>query len=209
MPTRPRPRDAQATRTRLLEEATRAFAEKGFDGARIDDVADRAAVNKRMIYAYFGDKDGLYRAVLDAHLARALDLAKPDERVAADPRAQAAGIIRRYFEFLAAHRDFVRLLSWEALSKERRARAILLDRIAAGLEPLHDVIRRGVREGAFRRDLEPRHVVASVNALFIGYFLQESLLEALGKTNLRAPAARAAALERFVRLVLDGIGAQP
>jgi TetR/AcrR family transcriptional regulator len=209
MPTRPRPRDAQATRARLLEEATRAFAEKGFDGARIDDVADRAAVNKRMIYAYFGDKDGLYRAVLDAHLAQALTLARPDERAAADPRAQAAGIVRRWFEFLASHRDFVRLLSWEALSEERRARAILLDRINAGLEPLHEVIRRGIREGAFRPDAEPRHVVASVNALFIGYFLQESLLEALWKTDLRAPDARADVLERFVRLVLDGIGARP
>ncbi len=72
---RKRPRDAEATRAALLERATREFADRGYDGARVDEIAEAAGINKRMIYAYFGDKEGLYRAVLDACLAQALDLA--------------------------------------------------------------------------------------------------------------------------------------
>lgn len=210
MPPRPpRPRDSDATRAALLSQATAAFAERGFAGARIDEIAERASVNKRMIYAYFGDKDGLYRAVLEAHLSRALAFARPDARPGESARAEAERIVRRYFEFLAANPDFVRLLSWEALSGEHRARAILLERIGAGLAPLHAIVRRGVREGAFRPGAQPRRFLMSVNALFIGYFNHESLLEALWGTDLRSPRARSATLDDLVRLLFEGIGAHP
>ena len=65
-----RPRDASATREGLLDAATLVFAEQGFAGARVDEIAARAGVNKALIYAYYGDKTGIYRAVLTAHLAR-------------------------------------------------------------------------------------------------------------------------------------------
>ncbi len=74
--TQRRPRDAEATRAALLARATREFADRGFDGARVDEIAEAAGINKRMIYAYFGDKDGLYRAVLDRSLDEALELAR-------------------------------------------------------------------------------------------------------------------------------------
>ena len=56
-----RTRDADATRAALLGAATEVFAEVGYAGARVDEIAERARVNKRMIYEYFGDKQGLYR----------------------------------------------------------------------------------------------------------------------------------------------------
>lgn len=209
MKTSPRRRDASATRATLLETAGAAFAEKGFDGARIDEIAERAGVNKRMIYAYFGDKDGLYRAVLDAHLSQALSLAAEADADGEAPRQQGERIIRRYFEFLSDHPDFVRLLSWEALSRERRGRRLLLERLGSGLEPLHAVVRRGVAQGAFRPDAEPRAFAMGVNALLLGYFNQRSLVEALWKTDLGTPRAREAVLRDFLRLLFDGIGARP
>jgi len=206
MPRPPRKRDAQATQARLLETAAREFARVGFAGARIDAIAERARTNKRMIYAYFGDKDGLYRAVLDAHLALAFAFEGPP---ATAPRAQVEQILRAYFEFLSAHRDFVRLLAWEALSTEKRGRRILIDRVIPALEPLHAVVRRGIAEGAFRSDLVPRELWMSVNAYFVGYFVQEPLVEAIWGTDLAAPRARAATLSQFLRLLMDGIGATP
>jgi TetR/AcrR family transcriptional regulator len=200
-----RPRDAQATRAALLDHAVRAFAERGFDGARIDEIAAAADINKRMIYAYFGDKDGLYLAVLDDRLSQAMRIAAAPET--GSPRVQAERIITRFFDFLADHPEFVRLLTWEALSGERRGRKILLARLEAGLEPLRAILRRGVEEGVFRRDLDPRVVMLGVNALLLGYFNQRHLVEALWKTDLGAPAARAALLQGFLRLLLDGIGA--
>jgi TetR/AcrR family transcriptional regulator len=205
----PRPhrkRDAQATRARLLQAATREFARAGFAGARVDAIADRARTNKRMIYAYFGSKDGLYRAVLDAHLALAFAVDGP---APAAPRAQVERLLRAYFVFLSDHPDFVRLLAWEALSTEARSRRILLDRVIPALEPLHAVVGRGIAEGAFRRDLVPRELWMSANAFFLGYFIQEPLVEAIWEADLGTARARAATLQQFLRLLMDGIGAAP
>lgn len=207
MTKKPRKRDADATRADLLKAAAREFAEQGYDGARIDEIAARARVNKRMIYAYFGDKDGIYRAVLDAHLSKALSLAANDPPPGRSSREAAEASIRRYFAFLAEHDDFVRLLFWEALSRERRGKRILLDRLHAGVEPLRALIRRGIDAGEFRTDLDPRHLTMAINALLLGYFSQEPLLSALWETDQRAPAARAGVLDGLVRLVFDGIGA--
>jgi TetR/AcrR family transcriptional regulator len=203
-----RPRDAEATRATLLARATREFADRGFDGARIDEIATSAGINKRMIYAYFGDKDGLYRAVLDGCLAQALELAREGAvPPGATLRQRAEAIIRRFFDYLSDHPDFVRLLTWEALSHERRGRKILLPRLEAGLEPLRAIVRRGVEEGAFRADLEPRMFLVAVNALLLGYFNQRHLVEALWKTELTKPAAREAVLRQFLHILLDGVGA--
>ncbi|HET6439837.1 MAG TPA: TetR/AcrR family transcriptional regulator [Anaeromyxobacter sp.] len=205
-----RPRDAGATRAALLEQATREFADRGYDGARIDEIAVAAAINKRMIYAYFGDKDGLYRAVLDACLAQALKLGQEGAvPPGASPRARAEAIIRRFFDYLSDHPDFVRLLSWEALSRERRGRKILLPRLEAGLAPLRAILKRGVEEGDFRDDLEPRVFVLTVNALLLGYFNQVHLVEALWNTSLGSRAARQTVLGQFLHILLDGIGARP
>src|SRR3978361_30334 len=66
---KPRPRDAEATKARILEGASDEFADLGLAGARGDQIAERADVNKRMIYAYFGGKERLFEAVVDTHLS--------------------------------------------------------------------------------------------------------------------------------------------
>jgi TetR/AcrR family transcriptional regulator len=205
----PRRRDPAATRALLLEHAGHAFAALGHDGARIDDIAAAAGVNKRMIYAYYGDKDGLYLAVLDAHLSRITALARPDDPAApaVPARAQAESVVRRYFEFLTEHEDFARLLSWEALSRERRGRRILVERVGAGLEPLHEVLRRGIARGEFRADLDPRLFSMSVNALLVGWVNHRSFLETLWDADLGAPQARERVLASILRLLFEGIEA--
>ena len=65
-PTKPeRVRDAERTRADLLAVATEVFAESGYSGARVDEIAERTRTTKRMIYYYFGGKEGLYMAVLE------------------------------------------------------------------------------------------------------------------------------------------------
>lgn len=203
-----RPRDAEATRAKLLLRATREFADRGYAGARVDEIASAAGINKRMIYAYFGDKDGLYRAVLGASLDEALELGRVgDVPPGATLRDQVEAIIRRFFEYLGAHPDFVRLLTWEAVSSDRRGREILLSRLETGLEPLKAIVRRGVKEGVFRGDLDPRAFLLSVNALLLGYYSVRHLVEALWKKDLDSPAAGEVVLRQFLRILLDGIGA--
>lgn len=200
-----RKRDADATRARLLAIATRAFAERGFDGARVDEIAQKAGINKRMIYAYFGDKDGLYREVLAGYFAKLLELSRAGEAASESPREQAVFIVRRYFEFLAEHPRLVRLLAWESLSHDARARKVLVESAAAGLEALRAVIRRGVAAGEYRADLDEKKTLSSVNLLVLGFFQQQPVLEELWGQDLSQPRARQAVLAHILELVLHGI----
>ncbi|MGH3170893.1 MAG: TetR/AcrR family transcriptional regulator, partial [Trebonia sp.] len=100
-----RPRNPEVTKELLLSAATEEFAQYGYAGARIDRIADRAGTNKRMIYAYFGDKDGIFDAVVAANI-RALAIATPLRD--GDLVAFAAG----RFDYALANPAVRRLAAW-------------------------------------------------------------------------------------------------
>jgi AcrR family transcriptional regulator len=101
-------RDPKRTKLRILEAALEEFAAKGFAGARVDAIARSAAINKRMLYHYFGGKEELFQEVVRRKMAqrRVWNLATPDDPVESLPY---------WFELAAKDRDWVRLLEWEAL----------------------------------------------------------------------------------------------
>ena len=79
----PATRNPERTQERILQAAFKEFAAKGFAGARVDGIARRAAINKRMLYHYFGDKEGLFREVLRRKMAerQAWGVATPDDPI--------------------------------------------------------------------------------------------------------------------------------
>src|SRR4029079_2735720 len=101
-------RNPQLTRQRILEAAVQEFSAKGFAGARVDVIARQARINKRMLYHYFGDKEGLFREVLRRKISeRSAWLASaPDE---------PAEYLPYWFQLACRDRDWIRLLEWEAL----------------------------------------------------------------------------------------------
>src|SRR6266581_1310982 len=101
-------RDPRRTQERILAAALKEFSAKGFAGARVDEIARRAAINKRMLYHYFGDKKGLFREVLRRKIAerQAWGVATPDEPSESLPC---------WFDLAWNDADWVRLLEWEAL----------------------------------------------------------------------------------------------
>jgi len=105
---RPGTRNPERTQERILRAAFREFASKGFAGARVDSIARGAAINKRMLYHYFGDKEALFREVLRRKMEqrRAWGSATPD-----DPRES----LPYWFDLAWKDRDWIRLLEWEAL----------------------------------------------------------------------------------------------
>jgi AcrR family transcriptional regulator len=103
------PRDASATRKRILAAAIEEFAAHGVAGARVDRIAENASANKRAIYEQFGDKAELFAIVLADQLdqlAQAVDL-RPD---------RVPDYVGALFDYCAAHPQLVRLVQWEALS---------------------------------------------------------------------------------------------
>ena len=108
---------------RILETARNVFAEKGFDGARVDEIAKEAGVPKSLIYYHFPSKEAILEELLNACLAQyhALLLEYVNEPVDADPTALLRHVRSGYLKFLETNEDVIRIMSMEALKKHSSA----------------------------------------------------------------------------------------
>lgn len=165
-----RRRDAVATRARILRAATQEFARHGFGGARGERIARRARSSERMVYYYYGSKEGLFRAVLEA----AYDaLGAAEQALVLDdkpPREALAHFCRFVWRWYAEHPEFIGVLTAEnqlqARHLRRSARLDLL--VGPVVRMLAALLDRGVREGAFRDGIDPSDLYVSIAGL--GYF---------------------------------------
>jgi AcrR family transcriptional regulator len=150
-------RDPERTRGRILSAALKEFAAMGFAGARVERIARRARVNKRMLYHYFGNKDELFREILGRKLGErmAWATAAPD-----DPAESLA----YWFDIACRDPDWVRLMQWEALEAgaARVSRAVERERAFAwGVDRLREQQARGL----LARDVDPAQALLSMMAL--------------------------------------------
>jgi TetR/AcrR family transcriptional regulator len=150
-------RNPERSRERILAAALKEFAAKGFAGARVDFIARRAAINKRMLYHYFGNKEGLFKAVLRRKIAERQAWA---ENLSGDP----AESLSFWFEAACKDRDWVRLLEWEALRGD--AEKVIDEKIrrAATARGLERIRQRQVR-GQISAEFDPRHVMLAMRSL--------------------------------------------
>jgi AcrR family transcriptional regulator len=168
-PTKPDGRsvDADTTRNDILDVATREFADKGLAGARIDEIAEKTNSSKRMIYYYFGGKDGLYRAVLEKAYVRIREReAERDfETLPADKALRAQ--IEYTFDYHAAHPDFVRLVMNENIHHGEHVGHVphLKERNRSVIASLKAIIDNGVAEGLFRKGIDAVDLHMSISAL--------------------------------------------
>src|SRR5208283_2940325 len=128
-------RNPERTRERILSAALKEFAANGFAGTRVDAIARRAAINKRMLYHYFGDKEGLFRAVLRRKIAERQLWA---ENLSGDPAESLAF----WFEAACKDADWVRLLEWEALQGREQKVVDEKQRLAAVAHALKRIRQR-------------------------------------------------------------------
>ena len=149
-------RDAVRTRAELLEVATQVFSEQGYSGARVDVIAERTRTTKRMIYYYFGSKQGLYLAVLE-EAYRGIRRAEQDIHAAnLSPVDAVRRIAELTFDHHHAHPAFIRLVSIENIHHGEHLRQVdsLRELGAPAASLLDDVLSRGKTEGVFRTDVD-------------------------------------------------------
>jgi TetR/AcrR family transcriptional regulator len=150
-------RNPDRTRGRILSAALQEFAANGFAGARVDAIARRAAINKRMLYHYFGDKEGLFRAVLRRKIA--------ERRVWAESRSgDPAESLPFWFEASCKDRAWIRLLEWEALQGGEHRVIDEPQRRAANAGGLQR-IRQWQARGLISREFDARHVMLAIRSL--------------------------------------------
>ena len=151
-----RQRDAERTRREILETATREFADRGYAGARVDEIAGRTRTTKRMIYYYFGGKEQLFVAVLERAYT-AIRQAEQDVDVDhLDPRAAIRRLAELTFDHHESHPDFIRLVSIENIHRaEHIARSDAIAKLnTPAIDLIARILERGRAEGVFRRDVD-------------------------------------------------------
>ena len=204
---RPQQRNPQATRQKLLTAARREFANSGLAGARVDEIAARAGVNKQLVYHYFGDKDALYLAVLEAVYEEIRSHERNLNLAGLPPRKAIRKLIESSFDHLAAHPDFILLLNDENRGGARHVRGSR--RLPAMHSPLvsmvSKILNEGVREGVFRRGINPVHLYISIAGLSYFFFSNTPTLSAIFGKDLASPTARRARRKHVVDLVLQAL----
>ena len=202
----PRHHNPERTRARLLRAATRLFSNFGYDGVSVDEIVKAAGVNKRMVYHYFENKEGLYAEVLRSVFSRLADIEQRTFDESRDPVEGIRQILVNYFQFLGDNPEFVALLSWENL---RQGRFIdehpqLLSKNPA-ISSLREVLNRGMETGVFHDGIDPKHLLISLISLcFIYHSNRYTLSHSVG-LDLHSPAVLRQGLSHSIDLVLNGL----
>lgn len=186
-------RNAEETRERILQAGLNEFAAHGFSGARIDRIAAAAAINIRMLYHYFGDKAGLYVAVLERVLG---NLRHEELQVDVDHVAPVEGMAQ-LFDFIDGHfRSHPELIN--LLSAENLQRAVFLKRSQATpvmsspvLGQIDRLLARGVAAGVFRAGIDPLHLYVMMVALSYFHRSNAHSLTAIFKLDVAGDAWQA------------------
>ena len=200
----PATRDPDGARRRILEAATAEFAAHGLAGARVAAIAERAGVNKRMLYHYYGDKESLFVAVLEAAYAairereRALDLQD------LPPAEAMRRLVETTWDHYVERPEFITLLNSENLHRARHIRGS--SRVREMHSPfvgmVDEILRRGEASGDFRGGVDPVELYISIASLGYFYLSNRHTLSTIFGRDLEAPEAMAARRAHMVDVIL-------
>ncbi len=188
-----RTNDPERTMAGILEVALREFADKGLSGARIDEIAAATRTSKRMIYYYFGSKEGLYLAVLE-HSYREMRRIESELTLDNLPPEEA---LRRLAEFTfdhhGSHEDYIRIVMNENIARGKflAQSQIIQELNVPAISAIERLYVRGVAEGVFREGLDPVDIHASISALAFFNVSNQYSFGQIFKRDLSTPAARA------------------
>jgi AcrR family transcriptional regulator len=185
-----RKRDADATRARILRAASSEFSRHGLGGARGERIARRARSSERMVYYYFGSKEGLFRAVIEAAYG---SLGRAEQQLVLDdkpPREALAYFCRFVWRWYADHPEFIGVLNVENQHQARHLRKSgQLDQLVSPVvQMLAALIERGRRSGEFRAGIDAADLYVSIAGLGYFYLSNRFTLSAVLGRELADPA---------------------
>ena len=200
---RSRTNDPQRTQANILEVAEAEFGEKGLAGARIDEIAAATRTSKRMIYYYFGSKEGLYLAVLEEAYRRVRDVESQLHLEDLEPEDALRRLVAFTFDHHLHHESYIRIVMseninrGEYLAQSPRIQDLNLPAIAA----IRKLYERGVKAGVFRKGLDPVDIHASISALSFFNVSNRHTFSLIFKLDMRSPAYVAQRRENVVEMV--------
>ena len=167
---RPRTRDAEATKARILEAAKREFAKNGLGGARVDVIAEKARANKRMIYHYFESKEGLFQTILENAY---VDIRTAEQKLNLDhlaPQEALERLVRFTWDYYLKNPEFITLVNSENLHRAKHLKKSEVVKVYSRkfVSMVKTILDRGVAAGVFREGIDP--VQLNITIAAIGYY---------------------------------------
>lgn len=202
--TEERLRDADRSQGTILAAARDEFAQFGLGGARMDRIAERAGLNKRLIYYYFADKEKLFQAVLEQTYRDIREEERKLNLLDLKPAEALRRLVEFTWDYYLKHPEFLTLLNSANLHKARhlhdstRAREMNSPLI----EMLAEILERGRKDGSFRGGVDPVQLYVSIAGLSYFYLSNNHTLSAIFGRDLMTAKARHERLTHMCDVIL-------
>lgn len=203
----PQKRDAQATQKRILAAAKREFARNGLGGARVDVITEKAKVNKRMIYHYFGNKEQLFKRILEDAWT---DIRSAEQKLELDhlpPKEALETLVRFTWQYYLKNPEFLNLVNSENLHRGIHIKGSeTIEALSTRFMAMVDgILKRGEADGSFRPNIDPVQLNITIAAIGYYYLTNRYTGSIIYKRDLMDEAALEARLafniETIMRLV--------
>ncbi len=194
------------TERKILAASVEVFAQKGFDGARTDEIASRAGVNKAMIYYYFKSKENLYTVIVET-VFRKVSLILGTHLSLVNMNAPEEGIssfIDNYIDFIYSHRIFMKVLLWDLARG-----GTIVARVVGGVmrdktEQIRGIFEQATREG-YLRPADPKHLFVSIIGMIVFFFFAEPVVRVIWGEEPLTPEHIAERKKEVRDLIINGI----
>jgi AcrR family transcriptional regulator len=200
----PRTNDPERTMADILEVATREFADKGLAGARIDAIAEAMRTSKRMIYYYFGSKEGLYLAVLEESYRRIRAIESEAHLDDLAPEDALRKLVGHTVDYQWAHPEFVRLVQSENIHRAAylsQSKSIRKLNVPA-IDGLKRVIERGQKAKVFRTGIDAIDLHMSISALSVFNVANRHTFSLIFQRDLESHAAMVARRDSIIEMIV-------
>ena len=200
----PRTNDPARTMAGILDVATTEFAEKGLSGARIDEIAAATKTSKRMIYYYFGSKEGLYLAVLEESYRRMRSIEAQLNLDDLLPEEALRHLVGFTFDHHHGNQAYIRLVMSENMERgSYLAQSKIIQELnVPAIGAINKLYARGVAQGVFRPGLDPIDIHASISALTFFNVSNQHTFGLIFKNDTRSEQALAARRNNIIEMIV-------
>jgi len=195
------------TKELLIAAAVAEFSREGLAGARVDEIAAAAKVNKQLVYHYFGSKEGLYLAALESVYAQIREKERTLHLTELEPVEAMRELVGFSFDYLAEHPEFIALLTDENRQHGSHIRnsVRLRNMHSRFIEMLTTTLQRGIKLGLFRGDLDPVNLYISIAGISYFFFSNNHTLSGIFGKRLSSRSARAQRRQHVIKFALEAL----
>jgi len=200
----PRQRDAERSQKLILDAAVQEFAAHGLAGARVERIAERAGLAKRLIFYYFDNKDSLFRAVLHETYRSIREAEKLLRLTDLSPIDGIRRLVEFTWTYYLEHPEFLTLLNSENLHRARHLAGSpdIQDVNFPLIRTLEEILERGRKEGVFRGGVDPVQLYISIAGLAYFYLSNNATLSVVFARDLMATKALNERLSHITEVIL-------